>query len=42
VHFEGWSHFSEQEEPLRDVLDAAGDDTRARLRWLERGTPAEV
>jgi L-ascorbate metabolism protein UlaG (beta-lactamase superfamily) len=42
VHFEGWSHFSEQEAALHDVLDAAPDAVRARLCWLERGTPLEV
>ena len=42
VHFEGWSHFSEQESDLHDVLDAAEDDERDRLRWLARGKPAEV
>ena len=42
VHFEGWSHFSEQESDLHDVLDAADDDERDRLRWLARGEPAEV
>jgi hypothetical protein len=43
VHFEGWSHFSEQEEALHDVLDSAADaDVRARLRWLTRGEPLDV
>ena len=42
VHFEGWSHFSEQEAPLHDALDAADADTRSRLRWLTRGEPVEV
>ena len=42
VHFEGWSHFSERESDLHDVLDAADDDERNRLRWLARGEPAEV
>jgi L-ascorbate metabolism protein UlaG (beta-lactamase superfamily) len=42
VHFEGWSHFSEQEAALHDVLDTADNDVRARLRWLPRGEPVEV
>lgn len=42
VHFEGWSHFSEQEEALHGVLDTADDDVRARLRWLSRGEPLDV
>ena len=42
VHFEGWSHFSEQEEALHDVLDDAPADVRSRLRWLPRGEPLDV
>ncbi|KQW53234.1 MBL fold metallo-hydrolase [Nocardioides sp. Root1257] len=42
VHFEGWSHFSEQEAALHEVLDAAPAEVRSRLRWLERGTPLDV
>jgi L-ascorbate metabolism protein UlaG (beta-lactamase superfamily) len=42
VHFEGWSHFSEQETALHAVLDTADDDVRGRLRWLPRGEPADV
>lgn len=42
VHFEGWSHFSEQEEALHGVLDAADADVPARLRWLTRGEPLDV
>lgn len=42
VHFEGWSHFSEQEHPLRSVLGAAPDDVRARVRWLSAGVPTDV
>jgi L-ascorbate metabolism protein UlaG (beta-lactamase superfamily) len=42
VHFEGWSHFSEQEAALNEVLDGAAPDVRARLRSLPRGEPVEV
>jgi len=42
VHFEGWSHFSEQEAALHDVLDTADADARSRLRWLTRGVPLDV
>ena len=42
VHFEGWSHFSEQEAALHSALDAAPDDVRDRLRWLPRGQAVDV
>ena len=42
VHFEGWSHFAEQEAALHRVLDTADAQVRSRLRWLERGTPLEM
>ena len=42
VHFEGWSHFTQQESALRDVLDGAPAEAASRLRWLDRGTPMEL
>ena len=42
VHFEGWSHFSEQDQALRRELGSAPPDVQARLRWLERGVATEV
>ncbi|SKB09872.1 MBL fold metallo-hydrolase [Aeromicrobium choanae] len=39
VHFEGWSHFSQQERDLHAVLDAAPRDVLSRISWLTRGTP---
>lgn len=42
VHFEGWSHFSEQETALHEVLDTAPVDVSSRLRWLTAGVPLEV
>ena len=42
VHFEGWSHFSEQQTALRTALDGATEDVHNRLRWLTRGEPLDV
>lgn len=42
VHFEGWSHFTEQEAALHHVLETAPDDVRQRLRWLLRGQSQEM
>jgi L-ascorbate metabolism protein UlaG (beta-lactamase superfamily) len=42
VHFEGWSHFDQQETALHEALGRAPDDVRCRLRWLTRGEPREV
>lgn len=42
VHFEGWSHFAQQERALRAVLDAAPDDVASRVVWLTRGAPTAV
>ncbi|WP_036506728.1 MBL fold metallo-hydrolase [Nocardioides sp. URHA0020] len=42
VHFEGWSHFSEQENALHDVLDPVSGDVPSHFRWLTRGVPLEV
>ena len=42
VHFEGWSHFRQQESALHQALETAPDDVRRRLRWLTRGEPLEI
>ena len=42
VHFEGWSHFHQQEDALRDALGATPENIRGRLRWLNRGEPQEA
>ena len=42
VHFEGWSHFSEQEDALRAELAAAPADVREVVRWLPRGEAVDV
>ena len=42
VHFEGWSHFRQQESALHQALETAPDDVRRRLRWLTRGKPLEI
>ncbi len=40
VHCEGWSHFDEQENEARRVLDASV--VKDKVRWLTRGVSAEV
>ncbi|SHN47261.1 MBL fold metallo-hydrolase [Cryptosporangium aurantiacum] len=42
VHFEGWSHFHEPQDHLRATFDAASDDVRSRVRWLEPGVPTDL
>jgi L-ascorbate metabolism protein UlaG (beta-lactamase superfamily) len=42
VHFEGWSHFHQQEAELHRALDRAPDGVRARVRWLIRGQPMNL
>jgi L-ascorbate metabolism protein UlaG (beta-lactamase superfamily) len=42
VHYDGWSHFSEQRSRLQAVLGTAPDSVRERLVWLEPGQPAEL
>ncbi len=40
LHFEGWEHFTEGREAVRDAFAAAG--LTARLRWLAPGVPTEL
>lgn len=42
VHYEGWSHFSEPQQRLRNTLDAAPLPVRETLQWLQPGVPAAV
>jgi L-ascorbate metabolism protein UlaG (beta-lactamase superfamily) len=42
VHYEGWSHFHEPEQHLRDSIAAAEPAVRDRVRWLQPGTPREL
>jgi L-ascorbate metabolism protein UlaG (beta-lactamase superfamily) len=42
VHVEGWSHFSEQQEAAKRVLDAAPASVRDRFRWLPLGEAVEI
>jgi L-ascorbate metabolism protein UlaG (beta-lactamase superfamily) len=39
VHFEGWSHFSQQEPALRAAVADAPHAVASRLTWLARGEP---
>jgi L-ascorbate metabolism protein UlaG (beta-lactamase superfamily) len=42
VHYEGWSHFREDQPAAARVLDHADDDVRSTLRWAPLGTPIEL
>ena len=50
VHFEGWSHFSQQEAALRHAVGHALDHplgkaqpaTTTRVTWLRRGVPTKL
>ncbi len=40
VHYEGWTHFREQQAVARQTL--SNSDVRDRVRWLTPGVPTEV
>jgi L-ascorbate metabolism protein UlaG (beta-lactamase superfamily) len=40
LHFEGWSHFSEGADELREAFARAG--LTVRLRWAPPGVPTDV
>jgi len=42
VHFDGWSHFSEQRTELRSVLDDAPSFVTERILWLTPGLATQV
>lgn len=42
VHYEGWSHFKDGRAQLERALAAAPGDARARVRWLEPGSPTRL
>jgi L-ascorbate metabolism protein UlaG (beta-lactamase superfamily) len=42
VHFEGWTHFREQEAELRSALTSAPADVSRRVHVLTRGIPASI
>ena len=42
AHYDGWSHFVDGEDGLRDALDAAGASVHDRAVWLTAGVPVEV
>ena len=42
VHFDGWSHFSEQRTELQSVLGDAPRELAERLLWLTPGHAATV
>jgi L-ascorbate metabolism protein UlaG (beta-lactamase superfamily) len=42
VHYEGWSHFRQQREPIEAVFAAAPDDLRSVVRWARIGDPLTV
>ncbi|MFI7134351.1 MBL fold metallo-hydrolase [Nonomuraea sp. NPDC050153] len=42
VHYEGWQHFRENREDVERELARRSSTLRQSLRWLPRGTPADV
>lgn len=42
VHYEGWSHFREPQEHLRDVVRRAAPQVRDRFTWLDPGHETEL
>lgn len=42
VHYEGWTHFADGPAGLKQAVDAAPDDVRARIRRLPIGVSAEL
>lgn len=42
AHYDGWSHFVDGEQGLRDALDASAPSVHDRAVWLEDGVAVEV
>jgi L-ascorbate metabolism protein UlaG (beta-lactamase superfamily) len=42
VHYEGWSHFRQQREPIEQVFAAAPADLRTIVRWAPLGRPLDL
>ncbi|MFH8251545.1 MBL fold metallo-hydrolase [Microbacterium sp. B2969] len=42
IHVEGWSHFSQQEDATRDVLEGAPVAVARTVRWLPLGEAVEL
>ena len=42
VHYEGWSHFSENRREIERAFAAAAEPVRRSIRWVALGEPAEV
>lgn len=42
AHYDGWSHFVDGEQGLRDALDASAATVHDRAVWLEDGVAVEV
>ena len=42
VHYDGWAHFSEGEDRVREVLTSAPTDLRERFRILDAGAPIDL
>jgi L-ascorbate metabolism protein UlaG (beta-lactamase superfamily) len=42
VHYDGWAHFSEDDDPVRSAVAAAPAGIRDRFRILEAGVPIDL
>jgi L-ascorbate metabolism protein UlaG (beta-lactamase superfamily) len=40
IHYEGWKHFRQSRDRAQRVLEDS--PLRARVRWLQLGTPTEL
>ena len=42
VHFEGWSHFTQDRPAIEQHLTHAPSDIAGRIRWLPTGQPVDI
>ncbi len=42
AHYDGWSHFLDGEDGMRNAVRDAPADVRARFRWLPDGIPVDL
>jgi L-ascorbate metabolism protein UlaG (beta-lactamase superfamily) len=40
VHYEGWTHFRQDQDSAKRILDSS--TVASRVRWLEHGIPTEI
>jgi L-ascorbate metabolism protein UlaG (beta-lactamase superfamily) len=42
VHYEGWSHFRDGRDAMKQALTRASQEVRGAVRWLTLGTPTTI